>query len=93
MTLSDLAKNEVIDLDGISIVSVVAPTGEVQRLGQAAFNYSDSELLPGSRVVLPLPLSGEAFPWIRDTVAQLLAHAPAGENCKEMRFADMGASR
>ncbi|MES1932262.1 hypothetical protein T35B1_06620 [Salinisphaera shabanensis T35B1] len=93
MTLSDLAKNDVIDLDGISIVSVVAPTGEVQRLGQAAFNYSDSELLPGSRVVLPLPLGGEAFAWIRDTIAQLLAHAPAGENCKEMRFADMGASQ
>ncbi|MES1942014.1 hypothetical protein T5B8_17326 [Salinisphaera sp. T5B8] len=91
LMLSDLAASGVMDVDGVRVVSVVAPDGRVRRLGQAADNYSDSELLPGTRVVVPLPLKGEAFPWIRDTIAQVLAHAPSGQDCTEMRFAQTGA--
>lgn len=93
LTLSGLAKSDAMNVRGIKVVSVVAPNGEIRRYGQAAFNYSDTALLPGARVVLPLPLGGEAFPWIRNTIAEILAHAPSGENCTEMRLAHTGSTQ
>ncbi|WP_353221186.1 hypothetical protein [Salinisphaera sp. S4-8] len=91
LMLSDLADSGVMNTRGVRVVSVVAPDGQVRRLGQAADNYADTELLPGARVVVPLPLNGEAFPWIRDAIARILAHAPSGQDCTEMRFAQTGA--
>jgi hypothetical protein len=90
LTLSGLAKSDAMNVQGIKVASVVSPTGDVRRYGQAAFNKTDTALLPGARVVLPLPLGGEAFPWIRNTIAEVLAHAPSGENCSEMRLAQAG---
>ncbi len=65
-------------------VAVVAPDGHIDHYGIGAWNFADTELIPGTRVVAALPLQGEAFPWMRDAIAALLAHSPDGEHCREI---------
>lgn len=87
LQLSDLSRHDgPLQLRGVDQVAVVTPEGDIKHYGQAPFNYSDAELSPGTRVVAALPLGGEAFPWIRDAIANLLAHSPVGSACREMKL-------
>ena len=89
LTLSEMSRDGgPIDLHGAEQVALVTPEGKIEHYGQAAYNYADAELSPGTQVVVALPLGGEAFPWIRDTIATVLAHAAPGDNCSEMALAE-----
>lgn len=63
-------------------VAVVWPQGNVDHYGVAAWNYADTGLAPGTRIVGAIDLKGAVFPWMRDAIAGLLAHTPAGKNCR-----------
>lgn len=82
MTLDALFSADRISRRDIDYVRVVDSLGQQSKIGVAPWNASNANLSPGSRVVLPLPLGGEAFGWIRDTVADLLAHTPTGDDCR-----------
>lgn len=87
LRISDLARHGgPLQLRGVDQVALVTPEGAVRHYGQAAYNYSDVEVIPGTRVVAALPLSGDAFPWIRDAIANLLAHSPVETACREMKI-------
>jgi len=89
LALSDLSRRDgPLELHGVDQVAVVTPEGAIAHYGQAAFNYSDTGVSPGTRVIAALPLGGEAFPWIRDTIAHLLAHTPAGSACRELNLVE-----
>lgn len=63
-------------------VAVVSPRGNIDHYGVAAWNYADTDLVPGTRVVGAIDLKGAVFPWMRDAIAELLAHTPAGVACR-----------
>lgn len=83
--LSDVLENDP-DLKGGTTdeVAIVWPQGQIDHYGVAAWNYSDTELTPGTRIVGAIDLKGAVFPWMRDAIAGLLAHTPAGENCRSI---------
>lgn len=82
-SLSDLLRNADLDVGKVGRAIVVRPEGTVQSYGAQAWNFHDTSITPGSRVVAALPLKGEAFAWIQETTADVLAHAPSGVDCKE----------
>ncbi|MES1935652.1 hypothetical protein C27AD_04837 [Salinisphaera hydrothermalis C27AD] len=63
-------------------MAVISPRGHVDHYGVAAWNYADTDLLPGTRVVGAIDLKGAVFPWMRDEIAGLLAHTPSGAACR-----------
>lgn len=65
-------------------VSLITPYGEIHRRGIAAWNYRDAPLSPGTRIVVPLPLSGQAAVWIHDTLAEFLAHLVPSDDCRQL---------
>lgn len=71
-------------------VAVVWPEGGIDHYGVAAWNHADTGLSPGVRVVGAIDLKGAVFPWMRDAIAGLLAHTPAGNEC-QTRSLDQGA--
>lgn len=81
--LSDLLDRDP-DLKGGTTdeIAIVSPQGDVDHYGVAPWNYADTELAPGSRVVGAIDLDGAVFPWMRDAIAGLLAHTPVGQNCR-----------
>lgn len=85
-SLSALIDAEALTGGSAGRVAVVSPTGSIEHFGIEAWNFADTPLSPGSRVIASLPLKGAAFPWIRDTVAELLASTPSGDDCQEMHI-------
>lgn len=84
MKLSDVEREAPATRQGsASEVAVVDPYGRIDHYGVQAWNYADGPVAPGSQIVASLPLEGSAFVWIRDAMADLLAHAPSGANCRE----------
>lgn len=63
-------------------VAVVSPRGNIDHYGVAAWNYADTDLIPGTRIVGAIDLKGAVFPWMRDAIAGLLAHTPTGDACR-----------
>lgn len=83
LRLSDLLARDPHLTGGTSDeVAIVWPHGDLDHYGVAAWNYADTELMPGTRVVGAIDLKGDVFPWMRDAIAGLLAHTPAGTNCR-----------
>lgn len=82
LRLSDVLDQDH-DLEGGTTdeVAVISPKGDVDHYGVAAWNYADTELIPGTRIVGAIDLKGAVFPWMRDAIAGLLAHTPAGRDC------------
>jgi hypothetical protein len=72
-------------------IAVVDPYGNIDHYGVQAWNYADGPVSPGTQVVASLPLKGAAFVWIRDAMAQLLAHSPSGNDCRERVLEKGGA--
>ena len=85
-SLGDLVDDDVISATGDGQVAVVTPMGHVVHRGIQAWNYTDMDLMPGSRVIVALPFKGDAFPWIRDAIARLTARTPTGTECRESEF-------
>lgn len=67
-------------------ISVVDVYGHIDHYGVQAWNYADGPVSPGTQVVASLPLKGEAFQWIRDSMADLLAHSPSGVDCRQEKM-------
>ena len=72
-------------MHGADQVAVVSPEGVIEHYGQAAFNYSDADLAPGTRV------AGE----IARPAGRSAGHGPAGRCLgtrssllRTLRFAD-----
>lgn len=83
LRLSDvLERDPQLKGGGTDEVAVVWPQGDVDHYGVAAWNYADTALTPGMRIVGAIDLKGAVFPWMRDAIAGLLAHTPAGKNCR-----------
>ena len=82
-SLAVLLKRVEIDVGSVGRVMVVSPEGAVRSHGAQAWNFNDTAIVPGSRVVAALPLQGKAFGWIQQTIADVLAHTPSGVECKE----------
>lgn len=74
------------------MIALVDPLGHVDHYGVQAWNYADTQVAPGSQVVASLPLGGEAFAWIRDSMANLLAHVPSGVNCRQQTISGEAVS-
>ncbi|AWN17544.1 capsule biosynthesis GfcC family protein [Salinisphaera sp. LB1] len=83
LRLSDLLRRDP-NLKGGSTdeVALVSPSGHVDHYGVAAWNYADTELTPGMRIVGAIDLKGAVFPWMRDAIADLVAHMPVGRKCR-----------
>ncbi|GAB3682728.1 hypothetical protein GCM10028792_30930 [Salinisphaera aquimarina] len=85
LMLSDVTrKPHPVDAGPSDQVAVVNPDGSVDRYGVAAWNFADTRLQPGARVVAALPLKGDGLLWIRDTIARVIAHSAPGVNCREL---------
>ncbi|RJS92667.1 hypothetical protein [Salinisphaera sp. Q1T1-3] len=88
LRLSDIEKRVPALRDGSKpMVAVVDPYGHIDHYGVEAWNYADGPVEPGSQIVASLPLKGEAFGWIRDRMADFLAHTPSGVNCRQTKIA------
>jgi len=83
LQLSDLLRRDSHLKGGTTgEVAVVSPDGHIDHYGVAAWNYADTQLTPGTRVVGAINLKGTVFPWVRDTIAELVAHTPVGNQCR-----------
>lgn len=83
-TMSELLERQSIDAGPEGRISVVSPDGDISSYGIQAWNFRDTSLAPGARLVVGLPLSGDVFPWLRKNIAQFLAYTPAGEDCRSL---------
>lgn len=84
MQLSDVERAAPATRQGSAPeIAVVDPYGRIDHYGVQAWNYADGPVAPGSQIVASLPLKGSAFTWIRDAMADILAHAPSGIDCRE----------
>ncbi|MES1926928.1 hypothetical protein [Salinisphaera sp. T31B1] len=92
LTLSDLLTDRSLRSGSAGRVAIVDPYGQIIHRGVQAWNFADAPLAPGSRVIASLPLNGEAFPWIRDAIARVLAHAPPADDCREVQILATGGS-
>ena len=65
-------------------VWLVLPWGEVQKRGIAAWNLDDTELLPGTRLLLNLPQYHQATETLLPALASYLAHLLPGDDCQQL---------
>jgi len=73
-------------------VAIVDPYGNIIHRGIQSWNFADASLAPGTKVVATLHLKGDAFPWIRDAIARVLAHSLPADECREVAMTAMGDS-
>lgn len=81
-----LSKSKIFNDVAADYVTLVTPYGRTLKRGIAAWNYNDMPLSPGMRVVVPLPLGGQASAWIQKTLAEFLAHLLPGDACRQMNL-------
>ncbi|MCE3025557.1 capsule biosynthesis GfcC family protein [Salinicola sp. DM10] len=62
-------------------LALVDPRGGIRRLGMAAWNRQSATLVPGSRVVLQLPLNGVSARWVDASLPDFLATRLPGDTC------------
>lgn len=67
-------------------VTLVTPYGRTVRRGIAGWNFHDAPLTPGMRIVVPLPLGGQASAWIEKTLSEFLAHVLPADSCRQMNL-------
>lgn len=85
MRLSTLLDdNGALQSTAADTVALVTPFGEIHRRGIAAWNYRDAPISPGTRIVVPLPLDGQASVWINDRLTGFLSHLVPGDQCRQL---------
>lgn len=67
---------------------LILPWGEVQKRGIAAWNLDDTELLPGTRLLLNLSQHHKATETLLPTLANYLAHLLPGDDCQQLLLDD-----
>lgn len=92
MQISDLLARKALRGGVAGRVAIVDPYGLVTHTGIQAWNFADASLSPGTKVVATLALRGDAFPWIRDAIARVLAHALPADDCREVTMQAMSDS-
>lgn len=73
-------------LDGEAYASadtlqLVTPQGDIKSLGIAAWNHQRAPLVPGTRVVVALPLNSVGAQWVDMALPQFLATRLPGDEC------------
>lgn len=66
---------------GADTLQLVSPQGEIHRLGIAAWNHQRAPLVPGTRVVVPLPQDSVGAQWVDMALPQFLATRMPGDEC------------
>nr|WP_280338243.1 capsule biosynthesis GfcC family protein [Salinicola acroporae] len=66
---------------GADTLQLVSPQGEIHRLGIAAWNHQRAPLVPGTRVVVALPLDSVGAQWVDMALPQFLATRLPGDEC------------
>lgn len=69
-------------------VTLVTPYGSIEKRGIAPWNFNDMPILPGMRIVVPLPLDGRVANWMQQQLPTFLAHLTPGETCREIALRD-----
>jgi hypothetical protein len=64
--------------------TLVLPWGETQKRGVAAWNLDDTQLLPGTRLLLTPIASQRAAKELTQQLADLLAHLLPGDTCHQL---------
>ncbi|WP_129591407.1 capsule biosynthesis GfcC family protein [Salinicola tamaricis] len=72
-------------------LALIDPRGGIRRLGMAAWNHESATLVPGSRVVLQLPLDEVSARWVDASLPDFLATRLPGDICRT--FTPDAASR
>ncbi|WP_353982109.1 capsule biosynthesis GfcC family protein [Salinicola endophyticus] len=62
-------------------LALIDPRGGIRRLGMAAWNRQSATLVPGSRVVLQLPLDEVSARWVDARLPDFLATRLPGDTC------------
>lgn len=87
--LPGMRLSTLLDDDGalhganVDTVTLVTPQGENHERGVAAWNYRDAPVSPGTRIIVPLPLDGQASVWIHNALTEFLSHLVPGERCRQ----------
>ncbi len=83
MTLGDaLEALPARDTNLSDYVTWVSPGGQYFRLGVAAWNHQQVDLVPGGRIVVPLSESTPSAEWVNYTLPHILAKRLPGSECK-----------
>jgi len=83
-TLSSLLQRQSVTSGPKGRVTVVSPDGRIETYGIQSWNFQDTNLAPGTRIVAALPLSGAVFPWLRNAIARFLSYTPSGDDCRSI---------
>lgn len=67
--------------DRADTLRLISPQGEISKLGIAAWNHEQAPLIPGSRVVISLPLDSISARWVDMALPQFLATRLPGDEC------------
>lgn len=84
---SGMTTDTLLDrLDGEAYASadtlqLVSPQGDIKSLGIAAWNHQRAPLVPGTRVVVALPLNSVGAQWVDMALPQFLATRLPGDEC------------
>ncbi|WP_157958858.1 MULTISPECIES: capsule biosynthesis GfcC family protein [Salinicola] len=62
-------------------LALIDPRGGIRRLGMAAWNRESTTLVPGSRVVLQLPMNEVSARWVDASLPDFLATRLPGDTC------------
>lgn len=81
-----LADDSVLGETVAQHVTVVMPYGNTADYGIAAWNFQNPPLLPGMRVVVPLPLGGQAATWLQSELSEFLAHLVPADQCRQIKL-------
>lgn len=87
MHLSALLDEDSVLADTVAQhVTVVMPYGNTAEYGIAAWNFENPPLLPGMRVIVPLPLGGQAATWLQSELSEFLAHLVPADQCRQIKL-------
>ncbi|MDN5937508.1 MAG: hypothetical protein L0H83_02475 [Salinisphaera sp.] len=85
MRLSSLlAHSAVVQQARAQTVTLVTPFGATVDRGIAPWNHQDIPLVPGMRIVVPLPLEGQVAVWLQKTLPAFLAHLLPADKCRQI---------
>ncbi|WP_251976381.1 capsule biosynthesis GfcC family protein [Salinicola avicenniae] len=62
-------------------LQVISPQGEVREIGIAAWNHEQAPLIPGSRLIVAVPLDSVGARWVDDALPHFLASRLPGDDC------------
>ena len=80
-----LARNGAANFVDTDSVTLVTPYGMVVRRAVGTLDQQDTQLLPGMRMVVPIPLGPQASDWLVQSLGAFLSHLQPGDDCRLMQ--------